>query len=153
MTDKNDLGQASIAAVNQYLQLAKAQNLPLEDILKELNLSQELLNRSAQHISGEKFQQLIAKLVTLSKDDLFGLHTAKYVQPNSYSVLGFITMNCETLGEAITKIQPFEKLVGDMGTTFFKPVDKEQGNYFSIVVQDFKSRSRRSANIQSSNYV
>jgi len=132
MTDKNDLGQASIAAVNQYLQLAKAQNLPLDAILQKLSLSQDVLNSSAQHIRGEKFQQLIAELIELSKDELFGLHTATYVQANSYSVLGFITMNCETLGEAITKIQPFEKLVGDMGTTFFKPVEKEHGHYFSI---------------------
>ena len=26
-------------------------------------------------------------------------------------------MNCTTLGEAIMRIAPFEKLVGDMGTT------------------------------------
>ncbi|WDE08928.1 AraC family transcriptional regulator ligand-binding domain-containing protein [Thalassomonas viridans] len=44
---------------------------------------------------------------------------AGLVQPGSYSVLGYISMNCDTLGQAITKIAPFEKLVGDMGTTSF----------------------------------
>ena len=132
MSDDNNLGQASILAVNQYLQLAKAQNLPIEQLLQDLGLTQELLNDNAQQISGCKFQQLIATLIKLSDDELFGLHTAQYVQPGSYSVLGYITMNCETLGEAITKIQPFEKLVGDMGKTFFKPVENQQGKYFSI---------------------
>jgi len=132
MSDNNELGQASIPAVNQYLQLAKAQNLPISELLESLGLSQELLNDNTQQISGDKFQQLIATLITLSNDELFGLHTAQYVQPGSYSVLGFITMNCETLGEAITKVQPFEKIVGDMGTTFFEPIENEHGKYFSI---------------------
>ena len=57
--------------------------------------------------------------------NLFGLHTAKYVQPGSYSVLGYILMNCENLGQAITKIQPFEKLVGDMGTTTFAQLGEQ----------------------------
>ncbi|SFC77859.1 AraC family transcriptional regulator [Pseudoalteromonas denitrificans] len=111
------LGYASIPAVNQYLQLAEEQNINVSDILKKLNMNHDLLADNSKQISGELFQALIFELVGQSNDPLFGLHTAKFVQPGSYSVLGFITMNCETLGEAITKIQPFEKLVGDMGTT------------------------------------
>ncbi len=125
------LGQASIPAVNQYLQLAVAQQLPIEKILLELNLDNELLSDNSKSITGETFQQLIAQLIKLSSDELFGLHTAKYVQPVSYSVLGFITMNCENLGEAISKIQPFEKLVGDMGVTELF----EQDHYFGIAWQ------------------
>jgi len=122
------LGRASIPAVNQYLQLAKVQGLAIEGCLRNLALTPELLADHDQSISGEKFQQLIAELLRLSNDELFGLHTAQYVQPGSYSILGFIVMSCETLGEALTKIQPFEKLVGDMGTTQLT----EQDNSFSI---------------------
>jgi len=113
----NNLDQVSAPAVNQYLQLAQHYDLAVEDILHDLAISPALLSDNSLYISGDKLQQLIAKLIELSGDELFGLHTAKYVQPVSYSVLGFITMNCETLGDAITKIKPFEKLVGDMGTT------------------------------------
>jgi AraC-like DNA-binding protein len=113
----NDLGQASIPAVQQYLQLAQAQQLAVDAILAKLSLDNTLLADNSKHISGLKFQTLIHELVKLSPDPLFGLHTAQYVQPGSYSVLGYIVMNCATLGEAITKITPFEKLVGDMGVT------------------------------------
>ncbi len=112
-----DLGQASIPAVKQYLQLAEAQQIDIDNILTKLSLDKALLADNSQHISGMAFQQLIAALLKCSKDPLFGLHTAQYVQPGSYSVLGYIVMNCATLGEAIAKIQPFEKLVGDMGVT------------------------------------
>ncbi len=115
-----NLGQASIPAVKQYLQLAEAQQLDIDKVLMKISLPYEVINDNSQHISGEQFQQLIAELITLSDDPLFGLHTAQYVQPGSYSVLGYIVMNCATLGEAIEKIQPFEKLVGDMGVTDIK---------------------------------
>ena len=113
----NSLGQASVAAIKQYLQLADEQKLDIDTICQSIGLDKSLLSDNSQHISGELFQQLIAALLEQSNDELFGLHTAKYVQPGSYSVLGFISMNCENLGQVISKIQPFEKLVGDMGTT------------------------------------
>lgn len=116
--DEN-LGQASVPAVKQYLQLAREQKLDIDNICQQVGLNQALLADNTQHITGRLFQQLIALLIAQSSDDLFGLHTAKHVQPGSYSVLGYISMNCENLGQAITKIQPFEKLVGDMGTTTF----------------------------------
>ncbi|MGB1262424.1 MAG: AraC family transcriptional regulator [Cognaticolwellia sp.] len=111
------LGQASIPAVKQYLQLATEQKLDIDAICADIGLNQALLTDNSQHISGLLFQRLIAALLAQSKDDMFGLHTAKHVQPGSYSVLGYIFMNCENLAQAMTKIQPFEKLVGDMGVT------------------------------------
>ena len=122
------LGRASIPAVNQYLQLANEQQLDVNSLLAGLEIDKALLADHDKTISGEKFQQLIEGLITLSDDKLFGLHTAQFVQPGSYSVLGFIVMNCETLGEAIAKIQPFEKLVGDMGTTTLT----DDGDLFKI---------------------
>ena len=128
MAELIELGKASIPAVKQYLALADEQGIAVDDILDELAISSALLQNNDQHISGLLFQQLLGRLITRSQDTLFGLHTAKFVQPVSYSVLGFIAMNCETLGEAINKIQPFEKLVGDMGTS----VIQKQGEQMSI---------------------
>ena len=111
------LGLASIPAVKQYLNLAQELNIDTLPIIEAIGISQQQLQDNSLHISGFQFQQLIEQLILISKDNLFGLHTAKFVQPGSYSVLGYISMNCETLGEAISKIPHFEKLVGDMGTT------------------------------------
>jgi len=127
-TAETELGKASLHAVNQYLQLAQEQQLNTSPILKELGISADLLGEGSQYITGNQFQALISALLKLSNDTLFGLHTAKFVQPSSYSVLGYISMNCKTLGEAITKIPSFEQLVGDMGTTNIE----HQGRCFKI---------------------
>ncbi len=52
-----------------------------------------------------------------SDDPLFGLHTSEHVQPGSYNVMGYIAMSAGTVGEALSKVSRYEKLVGDMGTT------------------------------------
>ncbi len=135
------LGRVSIPSVNQYLQLAQEQGLYLDQILFELELSQTLLNNNSEHICGVKFQQLLHEVINLSKDPLFGLHTAKFVQPSTYSVLGFITMNCDTLGEVISKIQPFEKLVGDMGNTLL--TEDKKNFYLSWSCQFTDTEVRR----------
>lgn len=125
---EGSLGKASLHAVNQYLQLAQEQQINTSAILAELGITNDLLGDSSQYITGDQFQALISALLELSNDKLFGLHTAKFVQPSSYSVLGYISMNCQTLGDAITKIQSFEQLVGDMGTTNIE----QQGQSFKI---------------------
>ncbi|PCI58547.1 MAG: AraC family transcriptional regulator [Gammaproteobacteria bacterium] len=146
----NALGQASIPAVNQYLELAQLQQLETKALLNELAITDELLADHDKNISGDKFQQLIAGLLKLSQDELFGLHTAQYVQPGSYSVLGFIMMSCETLGEAITKIQPFEKLVGDMGTTTLAQQENSLSIGWSCIFPDQEVRRHMIDNVLAS---
>ncbi len=117
MLSKNHLGKISIASVKQYLRLAEALRLPVDEIINLQGLEGIDFSDNSQYMKGELFQSFLLALIKTSDDPLFGLHSANYVEPGSYNVLGFISMNCRTLGDAINKIQPFEKLVGDMGTT------------------------------------
>lgn len=75
------------------------------------------LNDNRQRLPGEAHEHLLGYFCEHSGDPLFGLHSARFVQPGSWSVLGYIAMNCATLGEAMSRITPYEKLVGDMGTS------------------------------------
>jgi AraC-like DNA-binding protein len=60
---------------------------------------------------------LLRYLIDASGDPLFGLHSAQFVEPASFSVLGYISMNCSTLRMIQAKIPLYEKIVGDMGVT------------------------------------
>jgi AraC-like DNA-binding protein len=113
----NQLGFASISAVQQYLRYAESVHLDTKAALAAGQISEDMLNQPQMRITGESFQSLIANLIEQSDDPLLGLHSGDYVQPGSYNVLGYITMSCSTLKEAIDKIIPYEKLVGDMGVT------------------------------------
>lgn len=113
----NKLGLASTAAVRQYFRLAQSQGLNPLGLLAQVGLPETVWLEDSGHISGEDFQRLLLKLLEQYPSPILGLLSGDFVQPGSYSVLGYITMSCATLGEAIAKIAPFEKLVGDMGTT------------------------------------
>ena len=111
------LGYASTAAVRQYLRLADALDLAQETLLETSGITADQLADDSGRIRGEQFQALIHAMVTQSEHPVLGLLSGDYVQPGSYTVLGYITMSCATLGEAVARITPFEKLVGDMGVT------------------------------------
>jgi AraC-like DNA-binding protein len=111
------LGFASIPAVLQYLRYAASQQLDTLSAIVASGIDPNVLDNANGRIPGEQFQNLIKALLGQSDDPLMGLHTGLYVQPGSYSVLGYISMSCATIGDAIERIPPYERLVGDMGTT------------------------------------
>ena len=115
------LGFASIPAIQQYLRYATDAGISVPTALEAAEVSPHLLTKESERITGEQFQKLIRNLIDQSKDPLLGLKSGSYVQPGSYSVLGYITMSCSTLKEAVDRIIPYEKLVGDMGVTSIEP--------------------------------
>ncbi len=117
MQSYQNLGIASVPAVNQYLQQAETDGLSRCAALSFAGINADVLHDNSNYVSGEQFLKLLRWMVLNSPNPLFGLHSSRFVQAGSYSVLGFLSMNCGTLGEAVEKIQPFERLVGDMGVT------------------------------------
>lgn len=111
------LGFASIPAIQQYLRYAEDSGVSIPLALEAAGVSASLLNKESERITGEQFQRLIKSLIEQSNDPLLGLKSGNYVQPGSYSALGYISMSCSTLREVIERIIPYEKLVGDMGVT------------------------------------
>ncbi|MGC8121831.1 AraC family transcriptional regulator [Marinobacter sp. VGCF2001] len=113
----NPLGTASVAALRQYVRYADANGIAVEPLFDRAGLQPAVLDSDDGRIEGEQLQAFIRVLAEHTGNPVLGLETGDYVQPGSYSVLGYITMSCVTLGEAVTRIAPYEKLVGDMGTT------------------------------------
>lgn len=111
------LGFTSAPVLRKYLRHAERLGLDTRSVLDALGVSARDLGDNSRRLPSELHEQLLTQLATLSGDPLFGLHSAREVEPGSWSVLGYISMNCATLGEAIDRIAPYEKLVGDMGTS------------------------------------
>ncbi|MCG8612634.1 MAG: AraC family transcriptional regulator [Pseudomonadales bacterium] len=114
---QNTLGFASVPAVRQYLRTAEEMDLDASAALKAAGVPPQQIEKENERITGYQFEKLIQNLIEQSGDPLLGLKSGQQVQPGSYSVLGYITMSCANLREAISKIIPYEKLVGDMGIT------------------------------------
>ncbi|MGK0372277.1 MAG: AraC-like DNA-binding protein [Glaciecola sp.] len=62
-------------------------------------------------------ERLLSLLIPASGDPCFGLNSARFVDSASFSVLGYISMNCSTLRDISAQIPIYEKIVGDMGVS------------------------------------
>lgn len=121
MIDTVSLGSASANAIRQYLRAAQDYGIQAEDALKATGLPLGIVDNSIARITGREFQTLIRWLVEQTQDPLFGLKSARYVQPGSYSLLGYMTMNSGSAREALELIPDYEVIVGDMGVTQVEP--------------------------------
>ena len=115
--EPGDYGFASVPAIKQYLQAAEACGVDCEPILDAANIHPEALQDNNKRLSLQAMERLLALLIPASKDPCFGLHSARFVEPASYSVLGYISMSCSTLRETLANTALFEKIVGDMGVS------------------------------------
>jgi AraC-like DNA-binding protein len=111
------LGFTSVPPLLKYLRHAEQLGMSIEPALAAAGLQAQQLSDNSLRLPGEAHERLLGYFCEHSGDPLFGLNAARFVLPNSWSVLGYITMNCATLGDAMSRIMPFEKLVGDMGVS------------------------------------
>ncbi len=144
------LGFASIPAVSQYLRYAEQRGMDTSALVRDAGIDPHVMANANGRIIGTQFQNLIGLMIERSQDPLMGLHTSAFVQPGSYSVLGYITMSCATIGEAIDKIQPYECLVGDMGTTQFKDLGDTLLQSWHCIYDDESVRAHMIDNVLAS---
>lgn len=116
----SDSFSAGVPAIVPYLRWAEECAIDTAAALNQAGIDPGLLIDNRNRIPHTQMEQLILYLINESKDPLFGMHTAKFVQPSSYNVLGYIAMNSSNVQDALEKIAPYEKLVGDMGTTAYE---------------------------------
>ncbi|NQZ93869.1 MAG: AraC family transcriptional regulator [Moritella sp.] len=111
------LGSVSVPVVKQYLRYVETLDIDVAALLSRSNITATILTQESERITGEQLQAFLSNLIIATDDPLFGLKSGAFVEPSSYSVLGYITMTCATLKQVLERIQPYEKLVGDMGVT------------------------------------
>ncbi|WP_394841093.1 AraC family transcriptional regulator [Pendulispora brunnea] len=62
---------------------------------------------------------LFDKAAALLGDDAIGLRAGERIRPGHYGVLGYVVMNCATLGDALAQLQRYQALVIDIGPPEF----------------------------------
>lgn len=125
MESVKESGFASVPAVQQYLKMAATCGVDYEPLLAQAGIEPAILADNNKRIPGAVLERLLALIIPQSQDPCFGLHTSQYIQTASYSVLGYIAMNCANLKEALQQVPIYEKIVGDMGVTSTQMLDDQ----------------------------
>src|SRR5690606_3892708 len=58
--------------------------------------------------------ELFRQAIAVTGDRRLPLRVSQAIKPRHYGLLGYVTMSCDTLGEAIDRLVRFERLVGEL---------------------------------------
>ncbi len=111
------LGTTSIPPVQQFLQAGRHCKIDISSALAHASIELSDLYKIDGRLSGEQFQRLLRYLIDQSKHPLFGLYSARFIQPDRFYILSQIGLHSTDLSQALKESMPLEKLVGDMGVT------------------------------------
>lgn len=104
----------STSILSQILIYLKTRNIDPQDVLENAKLNRSLLDSPDSVIPIATYLKIEAEAANLSMDPCFGLHVGEYAEAGSWSILGYIMMNCKTLGEALQKTCRYSRIIGNL---------------------------------------
>ncbi|MGE8188058.1 AraC family transcriptional regulator [Pseudomonas sp. NPDC086278] len=104
---------SSAAFVNHVLDIAEQHGCDGEVLLGKIGLSRERLADPILRIPMRQLNALLELSASMSGLPHFGLLVGAAVRPGTYGVLGYVSMTSATLGESLSMIRRFGKIVFD----------------------------------------
>lgn len=105
----NTVSPAYLQALFDY---TRSRSLPDALLLNGLQLN---LQDSDARCSETDAATLFDRAAMLLGDDALGLHVGECIRPGHYGVLGYVAMNCSTLGQTLDYLRRYQALVVDLG--------------------------------------
>lgn len=103
---------ASVAYLKALFDYANSRGLEVASLQAGRALA--LDDRDAR-LSEAECAGLFDRAAELLQDTHLGLHVGETIRPGHYGVLGYLAMNCGTLGEALARLNRYQALVLDIG--------------------------------------
>lgn len=86
----------------------------IDAFLRSLDIAPETVRSPDSYIPVETYLHIQDEAAEYVHDPYFGLHMGEFAQPGSWSILGYLMMNCKTLGEAFEKSGRYQRIIGNM---------------------------------------
>lgn len=103
---------ASVAYLKALFDYTQAHDLSMEKLLA--GTLPALQDKDAR-LSESECAALFDRAAQTLGDENLGLHVGETIRPGHYGVLGYVAMNCSTLGEALSRLNRYQALVLDIG--------------------------------------
>lgn len=90
-----------------------AQGFEHSTVLQTADTDPSVLSSPDGYIDTDTYARVQNAAVILTGDDRFGFHMGQYADAGSWSILGYLMMNCRTLGEAFEKSRRYSRIIGN----------------------------------------
>jgi AraC-like DNA-binding protein len=104
----------SVTVLSQMFLYLNSLKVDIDAFLRSLDIEPESVKSPDEYISIETYLRIQDSAADYVNDTYFGLHMGEFAEAGSWSILGYMMMNCKTLGEAFEKSGKYSRIIGNM---------------------------------------
>lgn len=105
--------QIPVSSICKIINTASAAGVEPEEFYRAVKLDVSVLENVDNQIPFRELIGLYQSAAHLTGDDAFGLHAGERDNPKLYGILGYVTINSRTVGEALNRLVRFQKIRTD----------------------------------------
>lgn len=106
-----------LAQIGRYL---TSRNVDAAAFFRSHNIDPEMLSSPDVRIPVELYISVEDAVAHVTCDPYSGLHMGQFMEAGSWSILGYMMMNCKTLNEAFKKSEKYSAIIGNLITGDFQ---------------------------------
>lgn len=110
----------SVTKISAFLNGLEAYGINKEEALKLACIDPSILKSPDNRLTSDEVNRIIQEAVRLTNNENIGLCHGELLSKGFSNILGYILMNCRTLGEAAEKYCKYEKIVDETSITNIK---------------------------------
>lgn len=103
-----------VTVLAQMFLYLKSLNVDADKFLVSIGVDPESVKAPDIRIPIDKYLFIQESAAEFTHDPCFGLHMGEYAVAGSWSILGYLMMNCATLGEAMEKSGRYSRIIGNL---------------------------------------
>lgn len=89
-------------------------HVDIDAFLRSLDIEPDTVRSPDAYLPVETYLRIQDEAAGFVNDPYLGLHMGEFAQPGSWSILGYLMMNCKTLSEAFEKSGRYQRIIGNM---------------------------------------
>lgn len=104
----------SVTLLSQMFLYLTSLKVDVDAFLRSLNIDPATVKSPDDYIAVDTYLRIQDSAAEFVCDPYFGLHMGEFAEAGSWSILGYVMMNCKTLGEAFEKSGKYSRVIGNM---------------------------------------
>lgn len=104
----------SVTVLSQMFLYLESLKVDVDAFLRSLGVEPSAVKAPDARVPVETYLHIQESAAELVHDPYFGLHMGEFAEAGSWSILGYLMMNCQTLGEAVEKSGRYSRIIGNL---------------------------------------
>lgn len=104
----------SVTVLSQMFLYLASLKVDIDAFLRSLGIDPAMVRSPDSYIPIETYLLIQDEAAHYTHDPYFGLHMGEFAEAGSWSILGYMMMNCKTLGEAFEKSGRYSRIIGNL---------------------------------------